>query len=287
MSTYNCYWIDTMSSLKYVDKEVLEKIFEMSGGYVLNFSDRSFTTFFNDFSIDITNQKYAKYGSSKANRLRTFWEIETDTIVASVIDSLLDLVLTLKDRCIASDPSFLKAKEITYRLIGKSKFHKIMQDETEEDFLEKKFKNVSLSRLDINPNLLPILEKRLEEVNKCLKGNIPISCIFLIGSILEGLLLDTASKSPSKFNESNCCPKDKNGKVLSFPDWKLAQFIDVSHDIGLIKLDVKKHSHSIRDFRNYIHPYQQMDSNFDPDIHTAKICLQVLKAVIADLSRER
>jgi len=57
-----------MSSLKYGEKEVLEKIFQVSSGYVLNFSDRSFTAFFKDFSIDIADQKYSKHGSSKANR---------------------------------------------------------------------------------------------------------------------------------------------------------------------------------------------------------------------------
>ena len=39
-----------------------------------------------------------------------------------------------------------------------------------------------------------------------------------------------------------------------------------------------------RGFRNYIHPYQQQASNFAPDEHTARICLQVLKAAIAQLS---
>ncbi len=68
---------------------------------------------------------------------------------------------------------------------------------------------------------------------------------------------------------------------------KLAQLIDVSHDIGLIKKDVKKISHAVRDFRNYIHPNEQMNADFSPDLHTAKICLQVLYAAIADLDGER
>jgi hypothetical protein len=48
---------------------------------------------------------------------------------------------------------------------------------------------------------------------------------------------------------------------------------------------VKKYSHSLRDFRNYIHPYEQLSSRFDPDIKTAKISFQVLKAAIADLEK--
>ena len=54
-----------------------------------------------------------------------------------------------------------------------------------------------------------------------------------------------------------------------------------------LKLDVKKFSHELRDFRNYIHPYEQLASKFTPDKHTAEICLQVLKAAIADLSGGR
>jgi len=51
----------------------------------------------------------------------------------------------------------------------------------------------------------------------------------------------------------------------------------------LLRLDVKKFSHVMRDFRNYIHPYEQMASKFNPDKHTAEICLQVLRAAIVGL----
>lgn len=40
----------------------------------------------------------------------------------------------------------------------------------------------------------------------------------------------------------------------------------------------------LRDFRNYIHPYEQWSSGFNPDEHTALISWQVLKAAIHDLS---
>ena len=58
----------------------------------------------------------------------------------------------------------------------------------------------------------------------------------------------------------------------------------MARDIGLIQYDTHKFSHSLRDFRNYIHPFQQMSSGFNPREHTAKICLQVLKAAIYEIS---
>ena len=63
--------------------------------------------------------------------------------------------------------------------------------------------------------------------------------------------------------------------------------IDVACEVGVLKLDIKKFSHGLRDFRNYIHPYEQMTSGFTPDEHTAKVCFQVLKAALANLAGER
>jgi uncharacterized protein with HEPN domain len=80
-------------------------------------------------------------------------------------------------------------------------------------------------------------------------------------------------------------PKDKTGKVKYFQDWCLSDFINVARELNLLGEDVKKFSHALRDFRNYIHPYQQMSSNFNPDEHTAKICWQVLQTAIIQLSK--
>ena len=68
-----------------------------------------------------------------------------------------------------------------------------------------------------------------------------------------------------------------------FHDWSLASFIDVSKELSLIQHDTFKFSHSLRDFRNYIHPFEQMSANFRPRESTAKISLQVLKSAIYDL----
>jgi hypothetical protein len=58
-------------------------------------------------------------------------------------------------------------------------------------------------------------------------------------------------------------------------------------EVGLLKLDVKKFSHGLRDFRNFSHPYEPMVSGFSPDEHTAKVCFQVLKAALASVAGER
>ena len=80
---------------------------------------------------------------------------------------------------------------------------------------------------------------------------------------------------------------ERDGKVKPFADWSLSELINVAHDVGVLKADVQKLSHGLRDFRNYIHPRQQVASGFSPDEHTATVCLHVLKAALADLAGER
>lgn len=107
----------------------------------------------------------------------------------------------------------------------------------------------------------------------------------MCGSTLEGILLGIAIKYPQKFDQANNAPKDKNEKIIQLHEWRLNNLIDVSKEVGLLGDDVKKFSHALRDFRNYIHPYQQSSSNFNPDEHTGKICWQVLQAAIDQLSK--
>ena len=82
-----------MANLTTNDKQLLEKLFKMGGGYVLNFSDRTIGEFFrDDISIDIYCDEY-NYGSgSKANRLRGFWSKADDQIVGKSILKLIEYI---------------------------------------------------------------------------------------------------------------------------------------------------------------------------------------------------
>ena len=145
------------------------------------------------------------------------------------------------------------------------------------------FKNISFDNLGLDYAVTEVLKQRFEEIKKCLNVKAPLAVVFLCGSTLEGILLGMANKYPQKFNQSKCSCK-KYDKVLPFSDWDLSSLIDSAQDVGLLGEDVKKYSHTLRDFRNYIHPYQQIRSNFNPHEHTAKISWQVLRAAIYEIS---
>lgn len=79
-----------MSDLTSRERIKLEKIFDMNGGYVLDFSNRTFEDFFIEhFDIEIYSEKYSTDGESKAKRLRTFWKIESNYVVGMLLLALL------------------------------------------------------------------------------------------------------------------------------------------------------------------------------------------------------
>lgn len=275
-----------MSSLTDIDKRYLEKLFTMQSGYVLDYTDAAFGEFFAPHKIGIHGLKYQTYGTSKAKKMRAFWEQEPDAVVARVLSEMLDSYeadCDLNGRDVDSEV-LEKSRAIVARLAGKSP---PATSETVENFLDREFTIPNIYKLPVEPQVATIIEARLNEARKALRVGAYLSVIFLCGSVLEGVLLDVAQQKPEKFNRSSVSPKNAGGRVKPFNEWSLAQFIDVACDVQLLKIDVKKFSHGLRDFRNYIHPYQQMVSGFAPDEHTAKVCFQVLKAALASLAGER
>lgn len=180
-------------------------------------------------------------------------------------------------------------KEITFKKVDDSYFIKKEEvkkeqhnQSSESDFLSVKYDEITLDGLDVDAFVFSVIETRVNEFYKCLDANASLSVVFHCGSILEGVLLGLAQKNARQFNSSRCAPM-KESKIKPYHEWTLLNFIDTAHNLGYLKEDVKQFSHVLRDFRNYIHPYQQASTSFMPDEYTAKICFHVLKAAVAQI----
>ena len=75
-----------MPKIKPLDMKLLDLLFEMEGGYVLDFSNRTFGQFFlGELEIDIDDPLFASDGTSKARRLRSFLALaDTPTCVRAL-----------------------------------------------------------------------------------------------------------------------------------------------------------------------------------------------------------
>ena len=281
-----------MADLTLREKRDLEELFEMGDGYVLDFSNADFEAFSRSKSVNISAPQYVRDRptASKANRLRGFWEYEGNALVGHILDELINDAegkrKTAGNGKLSDADAELVARcrLVTDRLTGRP----TAPSRTSEDsFLARDFSNFDLGRLRLEACLQPVIEQRLDETAKCLDCGAHLAAVLLAGSILEGLLLGEATRQPKRFNRAKACPRDQQGKARNFQDWTLAQLIDVAREAGLVGEDVRKFSHALREFRNYIHPWQQMSQDFRPDADTARLCVQAMQAAINDLIENR
>lgn len=86
-----------MSDLSSIERLKFEALFDMESGYVLDFSNNTFSVFtIENVGIDIFDSKYEYGSNSKANRLRKFWLEEPNEVVGKLLSALLDYWITKK-----------------------------------------------------------------------------------------------------------------------------------------------------------------------------------------------
>ncbi len=78
---------------------VIDDLFEMKSGYVLNFSDRTFTQFFaEELNVDIDDPIYARNGTSKAKQLRCFLQTADRATAARTLNALWEYREVVRQR---------------------------------------------------------------------------------------------------------------------------------------------------------------------------------------------
>jgi hypothetical protein len=131
--------------------------------------------------------------------------------------------------------------------------------------------------------LAEILAQRCRESIRTFEAEAYLSTIVLLGSILEGTLLDKIQSNPEQANRSKSTPK-KDGKPLPFSEWTLSNLIAVACECDWLDRDVKAFSEALRDYRNLIHPREQLRHQIYPDAGTCQVARTVVEAALEDLT---
>jgi hypothetical protein len=275
----------TTPAITQVDISVIERVLDTGrgAGYVLDFSDADYGGFFRDFGVDIFADRYAGEGNSKGKRLRAFLRATPPPLSGRVLAALL------RHRTLNGKPSPAEADRaefaaIARRLGGSVATEKSEAPESEDELLQLIFKPQVFERLPVEGSMSKLLVARMEEARRCVDNAAYLSAVILCGSVLEGMCLGYGTRHPEAANRGYAAQYSK--PPPHFHDWKLAQWIEVLGRIGVLSQNVVKFGTALRDFRNYIHPSEQLANRFDPDKHTARIAFQVVVAAAEDLTRQ-
>jgi hypothetical protein len=143
---------------------------------------------------------------------------------------------------------------------------------------------------DVPPNFAPlaadvnmqtILQRRWDEVQRCLACKSNLAATVMMGGLLESLLLARINSSPDKAAvfKAKSAPRDKVGKTLVLPDWKLVHMVDVARELTWITKSAKDVGNVLRDFRNYIHPHKEYTDGVSIWDEDARMFWEVTKSI--------
>jgi hypothetical protein len=127
-----------------------------------------------------------------------------------------------------------------------------------------------------------LLARRWEEAVICLQAKASLSAITMMGSLLEGALLQVAMRHPAESYRVSAAPKD-GATVRPWNRWRLNDLINVAAQAKWITVDIQDFSGMLRNYRNLIHPWESNTKGFHPTEDSAAICWEVTRRAIDQL----
>jgi hypothetical protein len=128
-------------------------------------------------------------------------------------------------------------------------------------------------------DLKKCLERDYSEIQRAFVSRCWKSVIILSGGAIEAILTDLLLANSSMALASSKAPKQSD-----ITKWDLADLINVSVDASLVSSGVEKLSHPIREYRNLVHPGNEIRTKLTFNSEEARIALEVLNIVHRDLS---
>lgn len=132
--------------------------------------------------------------------------------------------------------------------------------------------------------LSKILTDRWEESKRTISAEAYLSTIILLGSILEGILLYKIEQNPQKSNCAKSAPKNESNNTLPFRKWTLNSLITVAHECEWLSYDTSNYSHNLRNYRNLVHPKEQIKSSKgEIDLPACELAMTIVKNTLHHL----
>lgn len=128
-------------------------------------------------------------------------------------------------------------------------------------------------------DLRKIIERDYLEIQRAYIARCWKSVIILCGGAIETVLTDALLQNPTQAKSAKQAPTQDISK------WDLASLINVSAEIGIVSGGVEKLSHSIREYRNLVHPGNEIRNKLTFGEEETKIAIEVLHMIHRDLSK--
>lgn len=131
-----------------------------------------------------------------------------------------------------------------------------------------------------DPNITKIVDRDYNEIQRAYISKCWKSVIILCGGTIEAILMDLLALHQEEIKQAESAPNKPD-----ISRWDLSQLIDVAVELKLVKEGVGKLSHPLREYRNLVHPGNEIRNNLYFDAEEARISLEVLNMLHRDLTQ--
>ncbi|MFH0942198.1 MAG: hypothetical protein V1823_04170 [Chloroflexota bacterium] len=128
-------------------------------------------------------------------------------------------------------------------------------------------------------NIRKIIERDYDEIQRAYISKCWKSVIILCGGAIEATLTDLLVCHETASKQANSAPQKPD-----ISRWDLSELINVAVELQLVTSGVEKLSHSMREYRNLVHPGNEIRNKLHFDAEEARISLEVLNILHRDLS---
>lgn len=132
-----------------------------------------------------------------------------------------------------------------------------------------------------DPSLRKIVERDYVEIQRAFVAECWKACVVLAGGAIEAMLVNVLTQDRAAATNASKTPKRDSSDPTR---WGLSDLIAVAIELRKITAGAEKLSHSVREFRNLIHPTSELRSSLVAGQEEARIAIEVLHLVHRDLS---
>ncbi|WP_134731655.1 hypothetical protein [Amycolatopsis nivea] len=149
-----------------------------------------------------------------------------------------------------------------------------------------------LKNLIADEKTIEVLMGRVAEARICVEGGAYRMATIGIGTFIEGLLLSVLLERDEDLRKHGFpdvrqrIAPDKRSTKRSSPDWvSMELLIDTAFAKDWVQLDATAFAHTVRDFRNFIHPRKELAESPRFDADTVMLCWGPVQALLNDLEQ--
>ena len=128
-----------------------------------------------------------------------------------------------------------------------------------------------------NPELAALIQRDYMELREIHQAQCWKAAIILAGGIIEAILM-------AAIQQDNGTSSAKEGSHSAVDKWPLSKLIKVSVERGLVSSAIEKLSHAVREYRNIVHPGNEIRKSLKFGPEEANIALEVIHILHRELA---